>query len=82
MHFEQESVAAPHPRSQTQTGNQLWPSLITEVRTFAVSSEIAAVGSPVDGIKDVVGPMVALLDIRSDFALGGFVRQRVCFRGL
>jgi hypothetical protein len=33
-------------------------------------------GSPVDGIIDVVGPIGALLDVRSEFVLGGFVRER------
>jgi hypothetical protein len=32
------------------------------------------IGSLVDGIKDVYGPIVALLDARSEFVLGKFVR--------
>jgi hypothetical protein len=36
-----------------------------------------SIGSPIDGIIDVVGPIVALLDVRSDFVPGEFFRE--CF---
>jgi hypothetical protein len=37
-------------------------------------------GSSVDGIKDVVGPTAALLEVRSDFVLREFVRERAFLR--
>jgi hypothetical protein len=45
-------AASTFPTFPNATGNQLWLSLITKVRTL--------IGSPVDGIIDVVGPIVAL----------------------
>jgi molybdopterin-guanine dinucleotide biosynthesis protein A len=47
------------------------PDLISEYRNSC------SIGSPVDGIKDVVGPMVALLQVRS--VLSEFVRERSFF---
>jgi hypothetical protein len=38
-----------------------------------------SIGSPVDGIKYVVYPIVALLDGHSDFVLRETVRERVFF---
>jgi hypothetical protein len=37
-----------------------------------------SIGSLADGIKDAVGPIVALSDVRSDFVLRGFVIERAC----
>jgi hypothetical protein len=42
-----------------------------------------SIDSTVDGIKDVVGPIVALLNVPSEFVLKEFVREHACvFRGL
>jgi molybdopterin-guanine dinucleotide biosynthesis protein A len=38
-----------------------------------------SIGSPVDGINDVVGPIVALLEVLSACVLGEFVREHVFF---
>jgi hypothetical protein len=35
-----------------------------------------SIGSPIDGIKDAVGPIVSLLEVGSDFVLREFVRER------
>ncbi len=34
---------------------------------------------PIDGIKGVGDPTIALLEVRSDFVLGEFVRERAFF---
>jgi molybdopterin-guanine dinucleotide biosynthesis protein A len=44
-----------------------------------VCRNCCSIGSLVNGIKDVVGPIVALLDVRSDFVLREVVRERAFF---
>jgi hypothetical protein len=39
---------------------------------ISYSRNCYSIGSPIDGIKDVVGPIVALLKVHSDFLLGEF----------
>jgi hypothetical protein len=48
------------------------PDIISECRNGC------SIGSPAAGIKDVVGSIVAFLDVRSEFGHRDFFRERTC----